>query len=50
MTGFEEIGQNDNFWAKMAIFGPFLGQKGEIYIFREEIFLGIFLRPKTEFL
>ena len=22
MTGFEEIGQNDNVWAEMAIFGP----------------------------
>ena len=46
MTGFGEIGQNYNFWTKMAIFGPFWGQKGEIEIFREEIFLAIFFKTK----
>ena len=33
MNGFEEIGQNGCFWAKMAIFGPFLAQNGENKIF-----------------
>ena len=33
MNGFEEIGQNDHFWAKMAIFGPFLTKNGENEIF-----------------
>ena len=33
MNGFGEIGQNDRFWAKMAIFGPFLAQNGENEIF-----------------
>ena len=33
MTGFGEIGRNGRFWAKMAIFGQFLGQNGENKIF-----------------
>ena len=47
MTGFEEIGQNGRFWAKMAIFLPFFDQKGEIEIFREHIFLAIFFKTQN---
>ena len=33
MNGFGEIGKNGCFWAKMAIFGPFLAQNGKNEIF-----------------
>ena len=36
MNGFEEIGQNDHFGGKMAIFGPFFTKNGENEIFSQK--------------
>ena len=47
MNGFGEIGRNDNFWAKMTIFGP---KRGKFRFFGRNFLWPFFLRPKTEFL
>ena len=48
MIGFGEIGQNGRFWAKKAIFGPFLAQNGENEIFAAKSKTVTFKRLKSQ--
>ena len=49
MIGFGEIGQNDRFWTKMAIFRQLLAQMTKLRIFGRTIFGHFFKDQKLSF-